>query len=343
MAQHRIIIVEDQREVSRLLRSTIETLEVELEVMEIPSGEEAILYSSSNQVDLLVSDYRLPGMSGVELMHKVQKNQPRTRVILVTGQTDPRIRTEVAEAGANAFFIKPVPMADFLETVEHLLGLVEQKPIPGPTPVEGTEIQQSLVSLLDGFRQELAASAVFLLTGAGRIMEQAGDLPDSDNKIALISSLLSIQSAGKKVARLIGQTKASTIYSFCGVKYDLVFFPVGTTHSLMVIGKGIASDDQVLKKVEVFSLARKNIEAMLNTTARSESAIQEPLPIPEVSVGQGNKEMTPILNDSRKKLKTAEVNEFWNKAADNHKATHKPDMLSYEQAKQLGLAPEDES
>ena len=43
MSPHRILIVEDQREVSRLLRSALETLEYDLEVVEIPSGEEAIL------------------------------------------------------------------------------------------------------------------------------------------------------------------------------------------------------------------------------------------------------------------------------------------------------------
>jgi hypothetical protein len=37
------------------------------------------------------------------------------------------------------------------------------------------------------------------------------------------------------------------------------------------------------------------------------------------------------------------VDEFWDKAAGEHKAPSKPDMLTYEQAKQLGLAPEDES
>ncbi len=104
MSPHSILIVEDQREVSRLLRSTVETLEYKLDVVEIPSGEEAILYSSRKKVDLLVADYRLPGMTGIELMHKVQKNHPKVKIILVTGQTDPEIRKEVAEAGADAFF-----------------------------------------------------------------------------------------------------------------------------------------------------------------------------------------------------------------------------------------------
>jgi CheY-like chemotaxis protein len=343
MPLHRILIVEDQREVSRLLRSTLETLEVELEVVEIPSGEEAILYSSRNRVDLLVSDYRLPGMSGIELMRKVQKNHPQAKIILVTGQADPRIRKEVAEAGADAFFIKPVPMADFLDAVERHLGLVETILPPEPIAFVDTEIQRDLPDLLAGLRQELAASAVLLLNDTGQILARAGDLPDSDNEAALISSLLSIYSAGQKVARLIGQKIASNRYFFDGAKYDLVFVPVGLTHAMLVIGKGIAAGDQGLKTVDIFSAARKNIEQVLGETAKGTLATPEPLTTPVEGVEQTMEEMAPLFKDAKKKLKPAEVNEFWNNAADKHQALSNPDMLSYDQAKQLGLAPEDES
>ncbi len=68
MVAYRILIVEDQREVSLLLRSALQTLEHDLEVVEIPSGEEAILDASRNKIDLLVTDYRLAGITGIELM-----------------------------------------------------------------------------------------------------------------------------------------------------------------------------------------------------------------------------------------------------------------------------------
>jgi CheY-like chemotaxis protein len=343
MSPHRVLIVEDQREVSRLLRSALETLEYELEVVEIPSGEEAILDSSRNKVDLLVSDYRLPGMSGIELMRKVQKNHPQAKIILVTGQTDPRIRKEVAEAGADAFFIKPIPMADFLDAVERHLDLVETLLPPEPIAADDTEIRRGLPDLLAGLRQELAATAVLILSDTGRILARAGDLPDSDKEDALISSLLSIHSAGQKVSHLIGQKIASNWYVFNGVKYDLVFAPVGLTHAMLIIGKGIAGEEQVLKTVGIFSAARKNIEQVIGETAQGPSAIQEPLTTPLEVVEQSMEELEPLFKNAKKKLKTAEVNEFWNKAADKHKAPSKPDMLSYEQAKQLGLAPDDKS
>lgn len=343
MSLHRILIVEDQREVSRLLRSALETLEYDLKVVEIPSGEEAILDSSRNKVDLVVSDYRLPGMTGIELMHKVHKFHPQAKFILVTGQTDPAIRREVAEAGADAFFIKPVPMADFLDAVERHLNLVETILPPEPIMAEEKEIRRGLPDLLAGLRQELAATTVLILNDSGRILARAGDLPDNENEVALISSLLSIHSAGQKVSRLVGQKIASNWCVFDGGIYDLVFAPVGLNHAMLVIGKGIAGGERVMKTVDIFSAARKNIEQVIGETMQGFSAIQEPLPIPAEAVEQGGKELEPLFKDAKKKLKTTEVNEFWNKAAGEHKAPSKPDMLSYEQAKQLGLAPEDES
>jgi hypothetical protein len=54
-------------------------------------------------------------------------------------------------------------------------------------------------------------------------------------------------------------------------------------------------------------------------------------------------EMGPLLRESLTKLNPADVDEFWDKAADTHNTPTEPDMLSYDQAKELGLGPEDES
>jgi len=194
MSPQSILIVEDQREVSRLLRSTVETLEYKLDVVEIPSGEEAILYSSRKKVDLLVADYRLPGMTGIELMHKVQKNHPKVKIILVTGQTDPEIRKEVAEAGADAFFLKPIPMADFLDAVVHHLNLAVTEPPPEPVKTEEQEEEYSLSVRMADLQKELAANAVFLLNNNALILARSGELTDDESEASLISTLLAMQS-----------------------------------------------------------------------------------------------------------------------------------------------------
>jgi DNA-binding response OmpR family regulator len=343
MPSYRILIVEDQREISRLLHSALATLEYAMEIVEIPSGEEAILDSSRNLVDLLVTDYRLPGISGVELMAKVRRYRPGVKVILITGMTDPKVRKEVAEAGADAFFIKPVPIADFLDAVERHLGLVET--ILPPEPIASQmelEIQRELPDIMVQLRQELEAIAVFLLNDNGKILARAGDLPDNNNEISLLSSLLSIHSAGLKVSHLIGQKAASNWHIFNGDQYDLVFAPVGTAHAMLIIGKGLADEEHVLKTVEIFSAARRTIEPAIGEVPAGTDAVHEAITTPLEAVEQGMREMAPLFKDAKKRLKTADVNEFWDKAADQHKAPTKPDMLSYDQAKQLGLAPKDE-
>jgi DNA-binding NarL/FixJ family response regulator len=343
MSSHHILIVEDQREVSRLLRSALETLESDLDVIEIPSGEEAILHSTNNRVDLLVSDYRLPGMTGIELMHKVHINHPRAKVILVTGQTDPRIRREVAEAGADAFFIKPVPMADFLDAVERHLGLVETLLPPEPISTDDTEIKRTIPDLLAGLRQDLSAIAALLLNDRGRILARAGDLPDRENEVALVASLVSIYIAGQNVSLQLGQKTSSNWSIFNGGTYDLVFAPVGLTHAMLVIGEGIAGMERVLNSIEFFSEARKNIERGILEMNQVISAVEEPPTTPLPVIEQTMEEMEPLFMDDQPKLKPAEVNDYWDEAASNQKAVSNPDMLTYDQAKQLGLTPEDES
>ena len=344
MPSYRILIVDDQREVSRLLHSALATLEYELEIVEIPSGEEAILDSSRNSIDLLISDFRLPGITGIELMRKVRSYRPKVKVILITGQTDPKIRERVAEAGADAFFIKPVPIADFLDSVERLLGLVETILTPEPIATGKTdELQTNIPDLLVQLRQDMEAMAVLLFNENGRVLERAGDLPDSNNEISLLSSLLSIHSAGQKISHLIGQKVASNWYIFNGDQYDLIFAPVGMTHAMLVIGKGLADEEHVLKNIGIFSVARKAIEPALDEIPPGIPATQEPPTKPVEIVEMSPQEMAPLLKEAKKKLRSAEVNAFWDKAADKHKAPTKPDMLSYDQAKELGLAPEDET
>ena len=68
MSVPRILLVDDQRDILKLLHSTLDTLAHELEIIEAPSGEEALLETTREKIDLLVADYRLPGITGVELL-----------------------------------------------------------------------------------------------------------------------------------------------------------------------------------------------------------------------------------------------------------------------------------
>src|ERR1044071_3378564 len=104
-----VLLVDDQRDIVRLLHSTLQTLGHQLDIIDAPSGEEALLEASRKKVDLLIADYLLPGISGVELMRKIRARNPELKVILISGRSEERARNEMLSAGAVAVFDKPIP------------------------------------------------------------------------------------------------------------------------------------------------------------------------------------------------------------------------------------------
>ena len=339
--------MDDQREVSRLLRSALATLEHNLEIVEMPSGEEAILDASLNKVDLLVADFRLPGLSGIQLMNKIKEFYPPVKVILITGISDPYVRKEVAQAGADAFFIKPISIADFLDAVERVLGLVETiLPLEPILKEDETDSRQGLADLLSGLRTNVKAQSVMLLNDRGRVLACAGEMPEKNKEISLVASLMAIYSAGQKVSLLIGHEFNSSWHVFDGNSFDLIFAPVNTTHAMLLVGEKIAKEDVVLENIRSFGRFRQEIESAL-------SALDGPA-IPYIKEASQESPINPVIDlpgenldmffkQSKLDIKTDELNAFWSEAADGQPvAPLHADGLSYDQARQLGLTPEED-
>ena len=191
MAAPCVLLVDDQRDIVRLLHSALQTLGHQLDLVDAPSGEEALLEASRRKVDLLVADYLLPGISGVELMRKIRARNPDLKVIFISGMTERKARAEMLAAGAVAIFEKPIPLADFLDAVERSLGLVRTI-FPLRSSGKPRNIVRHFQNCLGGFRQKINADAVFLISDRGRVLARAGDMYDSSMEVSLLSALMAI-------------------------------------------------------------------------------------------------------------------------------------------------------
>jgi CheY-like chemotaxis protein len=345
MSIPRIILVDDQRDILRLLHSTLETLAHEMEVIEAPSGEEALLEASRNKVDLVVSDYRLPGITGVELMHKIRVRYPDVRVVLITGMTDRKARDEILNAGATAVFDKPISLTDFLDTVERALNL-DRTILPEEEEPESGQ-HQTLSNLLANFRQDTKAQAVYLLSDRGRVLACAGALKDSSMEASLFSALMAIYSAGLKVTRYMHQSELDNYHVFTGGDQDLFLIPVNAAYALLLTGNNLATAENVLGTVNAMLAVRDEVKGALKQMGvapvvsddeeeQGTSKYTEPLTQTTTS------EIEALLK-SKKKISTDELEAFWNDAAAKQSSVPtNPDVITYEQARQLGLAPGEE-
>lgn len=344
-----ILIVDDQKDIVRLLHSTLQTLGHQLDIVDAPSGEEALLEASRRKVDLLVADYLLPGISGVELMRKIKARTPELKVIFISGMTERKARDEMLGAGAVAVFDKPIPLADFLDAVERSLGLV-QTIFPPESGKDAEEHRQTLSELLGGFRQKLKADAVFLISDRARVLARAGDLYDSSMEVSMLSALMAIYSASLKVSRFIHQDHLDNYHVFHGGDHDLLLIPVNSTHALLLAGKELAKSDRILKTVEAMFFVRGDVENVLQSLGVvpapviSEPVVAEPealLPLAEVhEEPEPEVDLDALLATASKKSKVKDVDAFWDDAAEKAgNIPTNPDVITFEQARKLGLNP----
>ena len=101
----RILIVDD----TTLSRETLRlVLEAEgYEVAAIPQARAALDLLQGDTFQLLITDYKMPEMSGIELLGIVRAEKIPCGVIVLTGHGDPQIALECMKAGADDFIAKP--------------------------------------------------------------------------------------------------------------------------------------------------------------------------------------------------------------------------------------------
>jgi len=354
MANPCILLVDDQRDIVRLLHSTLQTLGHPMDLVDAPSGEEALLEASRRKVDLLVTDYLLPGISGVELMRKIRVRSPEMKVIFISGMTERKARDEMLGAGAAAIFDKPIPLADFLDAVERSLGLVRTI-FPPETSKEAEEHRQSLSELLGGFRQKIKADAVFLISERGRVLARAGNLYDSSMEVSLLSALMGIYAAGLKVSRIIRQEHLDNYHVFRGGDHDLILLPVDSLHALLLAGKGLANSDRIMQTVEGMLFVRGDVANVLQSLgvspapAITESALpaKEPgTPVPpfipeeEELEPELDVDLDVLFGPASKKSEVKDLDAFWDDAVEKTAGIPtNPDVITFEEARKLGLDP----
>lgn len=119
MIPRRILIVDDDESVRSLLRNTLP--EMEFEIMEAAGGAEALTHITAEAPDLILLDWRMPGMGGSSVLDAVKVRYPDLPVIVLTSEVQEHHRALAESLGVDAFITKPFSPLELLETVERLL------------------------------------------------------------------------------------------------------------------------------------------------------------------------------------------------------------------------------
>ena len=121
----KILVIDDEPEILKTIKRYLE-LE-EYEVLTANNGQEGIEVFRQQKPPLVITDVRMPGMSGIEVLKKAKEIMEDTEIIVVTGHGDMEISIEALRLDASDFISKPVDMEHLLLSVERALKRHEMK------------------------------------------------------------------------------------------------------------------------------------------------------------------------------------------------------------------------
>lgn len=233
MSKKRVLIVDDDKEILLMLDFALKKLGPDYEIITAEGSVEALeVVQTSSPFDLVVTDYVMKEITGVDLARAVRRISPATPVILMTAYGTKRLRATTESLGFDGYLDKPF-------TVQKIRGIVEQM-IHTPRPVASVPPPESIVpgkdvgEHLKALQNNANARCVLLLRSDGYPVKVVGETRSL--KMSNISALIAanFMSAGD-LADFLGNHKPFHSSFHEGGNYNVYTYDVNGDYLLSVV------------------------------------------------------------------------------------------------------------
>ncbi|MBA4386952.1 MAG: hypothetical protein C0404_03160 [Verrucomicrobia bacterium] len=255
----KLLLVEDDPDLSLALKATLEENAVEVTLVE--SGEDALACFDVRKFDALVSDIRLQTMNGVELLSKVRETSLEFPVILLTAYDSLQTAIQAVKLGAQDYILKP------MDSIDDILKPLRRSVRLHRTLLRSRLLEAQLRESEARFRGLVESSSdhIFMLDRSGRFLF-------SNNRVALaepgkpakpvtgsmLCELHTPENAAMHQAQLdqVFASGKSQVFEYSvdrnGVRsyYQATLYPVRTEGAVSVVG-GIARDISDIRRATV--------------------------------------------------------------------------------------------
>jgi CheY-like chemotaxis protein len=119
----RVLVVDDSATMRSIVRKILAGSRFRMEVAEASEGIAALKQIASGRFDVVILDYNMPGLNGVETLSEIRRLSPQVSVVLMTSAPDQAIADRARAVGAVAFLRKPFYPSDIDTVICGVLGL----------------------------------------------------------------------------------------------------------------------------------------------------------------------------------------------------------------------------
>lgn len=113
----RLLVVEDDKYLREEILRVLER-RTAYRVDSAADGEEALKKAEANRYDVLITDVRMPGIDGIELLERIKAKQPALASIIITAFADEQATIRALKIGANDYIRKPFSIRDLINAID---------------------------------------------------------------------------------------------------------------------------------------------------------------------------------------------------------------------------------
>jgi CheY-like chemotaxis protein/two-component sensor histidine kinase len=147
--RRRVMIVEDEPVMLRVLTSVLRPHGYQL--FTCSSGEQALEILAEDEVDLLISDKNLPGITGLEVIRAAKEHLPEISTLLITGYASQETVEEAIQLKVDDYLVKPFDLDDLMDKVKELIA----RPAHEAAGARGERPRGAVLAIRDPATQEL--------------------------------------------------------------------------------------------------------------------------------------------------------------------------------------------
>ena len=174
MGDKHVLIVDDARDILFLLTHSVKRLGSEFKVSTAMDGVEALEQIQQRKFDLVITDYMMPGMTGLELAQQIRQHSPETQVVLMSAYDTIGLRDQVEELHLGGYLGKPFSVPEILEVVQRIMARTHQA--AGQAPTESSAQSQAVYEQLKLLYNKTGSYGVLLLNSEGRLLRVVGQV-----------------------------------------------------------------------------------------------------------------------------------------------------------------------
>ncbi len=234
----RVLVVDDDKSVLRMIEYGLQKLGSEYQISLAKDMDGAMRLIEQNQFDLIITDYMMPGLTGVDLARVVHRLSPDTQIVLMTAYGTDKLRYTTTHVGFDGYIDKPFDIEKIRDIIRDAKISKSDEPVLAPEAAPAPEPESppppTVPQLLQTLQINAGARAVLLTSVAGEAIKFTGqiDRAKAENIAALVAANF-VQST--QLATLLDNKRTFKSGFYEGDAYNIYVCDVNHTSLLAVI------------------------------------------------------------------------------------------------------------